>query len=123
MDFVSRDGLVSAMNAWVLDKVRPLGDILRDQGALAPDEHDLLEKLVQKHLERHGNDPERSLAALPLTDPLRQAIRSAAGGDDQAAASLSTLETTGAFAPRPAGGSRYCVLRPHARGGLGEVFV
>ena len=25
--------------------------------------------------------------------------------------------------PRPAGGSRYRVLRPHARGGLGEVFV
>ena len=25
MDFVSRDDLIAAMNAWVLDKVKPLG--------------------------------------------------------------------------------------------------
>ena len=29
MDFVTRDQLVAAMNAWVLDKTRPLGDLLQ----------------------------------------------------------------------------------------------
>jgi hypothetical protein len=30
MDFVGRDDLIAAMNAWVLDKARPLGHILRE---------------------------------------------------------------------------------------------
>ena len=34
LDFVTRDALIAAMNAWVLDKAKPLGDILRDQGHL-----------------------------------------------------------------------------------------
>ena len=32
MDFVTRDGLIAAMNAWVLDKIKPLGQILQAQG-------------------------------------------------------------------------------------------
>src|SRR5262245_18656914 len=34
MDFVSRDALIAGMHAWVLDKTKPLGQILADQGAL-----------------------------------------------------------------------------------------
>jgi hypothetical protein len=37
MDFISRDALISAMHAWVLNKQKPLGQILVEQGALAPD--------------------------------------------------------------------------------------
>src|SRR5437870_5218188 len=64
MDFISRDVLITAMNAWVLDKARPLGDILQDQGALPQDERAVLDALVEKHLRKHGGDPERSLAAI-----------------------------------------------------------
>ena len=39
MDFVSRDALLAAMNAWVLAKHKPLGAILVEQGGLAPEEH------------------------------------------------------------------------------------
>lgn len=31
MDFISRDALISAMNAWVLEKSKPLGQILLEQ--------------------------------------------------------------------------------------------
>jgi hypothetical protein len=66
----------------------------------------------------------RSLAALPVPAPVREAIPSVADEDVQASAgALSTLETTGASVPRPSRGSRHCVLRPHAWGGLGEVLV
>ncbi|HJZ59255.1 MAG TPA: hypothetical protein VKE74_30195, partial [Gemmataceae bacterium] len=37
MDFVTRDALVRGMNAWVLDKHKPLAHVLQEQGALAPD--------------------------------------------------------------------------------------
>ena len=37
MDFIGRDALVAAMNAWVLAKHRTLGEILVDQGGLTAD--------------------------------------------------------------------------------------
>ncbi len=66
MDFLGRDPLIAAMHAWVLDKTRPLGQILVEQGALKPDERDVIEALVGKHLERHGGNIEKSLAAVNL---------------------------------------------------------
>src|SRR5712671_6538881 len=57
MDFISRDALIQAMNAWVLEKSKPLEQILLDRKALSPDTHDLLKALVGKHLEMHNNDP------------------------------------------------------------------
>src|SRR5688572_18889190 len=66
MDFIDRDALIAAMHAWVLDKSRSLGPILVQQQALQGDECELLEALVQKHLRRHGDDPERSLAAVDV---------------------------------------------------------
>src|SRR5262245_40932330 len=64
MDFISRDALIAAMGAWLLEKEKSLGEILTERGALAEDDRRLLEPLVRKHLERHGGDVGRSLAAL-----------------------------------------------------------
>jgi serine/threonine-protein kinase len=124
MDFLSRDALIAAMNAWVLDKGKPLGQVLVDQGSLRLDERDLLDALVQKHLDRHGGNVEKSLAVLTVETPLRSQL---GGLGDDLQASLDHLPDdpvrTSAFEPTAAGGPRYYILRPHARGGLGEVFV
>ncbi len=64
MDFITRDQLIAAMNAWVLDKHKPLGQVLCDQRALAAEDREAIETLVRRHLVRHDNNPERSLAAL-----------------------------------------------------------
>src|SRR6516164_622807 len=80
MDFVSRDGLVAGMNAWVLAKERPLGQVLADMGALRDDERDLLDALVEKHLRRHG-DARRSLAAVSSIGPVRQELQQIADPD------------------------------------------
>src|ERR1700686_4111140 len=74
MDFISRDALVQAMNAWVLDKTKPLGQILLEKGAFRQDEHAVLEALVQKHLERHDGDPEKSLASVSSLGSVRQKL-------------------------------------------------
>ncbi|HEX8203137.1 MAG TPA: hypothetical protein VF590_21860, partial [Isosphaeraceae bacterium] len=42
LDFVTRDALIAAMHAWVLQKSKPLGRILVEQGALAEARHALL---------------------------------------------------------------------------------
>src|SRR5205807_9659386 len=76
LDFITRDALVAAMNAWVLDKARPLGQILVDRGALGGDHHRLLETLVRQHLEAHGGDPRKSLASVSSLGPVREQLRS-----------------------------------------------
>jgi formylglycine-generating enzyme required for sulfatase activity/serine/threonine protein kinase len=129
MDFVSRDALLRGMNAWVLEKHRPLAAILLEQGALSPEHHVLLEPLVAAHLKQHNNDPQRSLAAISSFRAVRHDLLQIADVDVQA--SLAHVS-----AGRPAAdpqattpeitataGLRFRILRPHARGGLGEVFV
>lgn len=44
-DFITRDQLVDGMNAWVLVKHRPLGDLLLERGALEIPQYDLLAAL------------------------------------------------------------------------------
>jgi WD40 repeat protein/serine/threonine protein kinase len=142
MDFVSRDALITAMNAWVLDKSKSVGDILVSQQALAPKRLALLESLVEEHLEQHGRDPEKSLAAVGSVDITRVKLEQIA--DPEVKARLSGVfggpallplspseghgdniptEGTVLYQPARPSGMRFLVVRPHAQGALGEVFV
>jgi serine/threonine-protein kinase len=126
MDFDTRDALVSAMHAWALDKAKPLGLILCEQGALAEAERAPLEALVDRHLARHENDSERSLAALRPTPEVCAQLSGAPGSE--LLSSLSPTPdgplTASLAPPAPlAPDGRYQRLRPHAKGGLGEVWV
>ena len=133
MDFISRDELVSAMNAWILNKSKSIGEILREQGALATDTFSLLDALVQKHLALHSNNIEKSLAAVTTATSIRDVIAKIPDGDVQA--SLAQLPsatppvddpnaTRAASIGTPSSsGLRFRILRPHARGGLGQVSV
>jgi tetratricopeptide (TPR) repeat protein/serine/threonine protein kinase len=132
MDFVSREGLIQGMNAWVLAKSTSLGQVLQEQGALRPDAHALLEALVAKHLEMHG-DPAKSLAALSSMGSVHADLQQIADaelhaslahvsaghgdGEDLCATRMSTVgQPTSA-------GLRFRIVRPHAKGGLGQVSV
>jgi serine/threonine-protein kinase len=131
LDFIGRDALIAAMNAWVLDKSKPLGQILLDQGQLSPERLQLLEALVAEHLKSHHDDPQQSLGALSSASALPPELSQLA--DDQLQASLGVVgsahaaegEATVDHRPRPDAtpGSRYRILRFYAKGGLGEVFV
>jgi serine/threonine-protein kinase len=127
MDFVSRDALVRGMNAWVLEKGRPLGDLLQEQGALSAEHHALLEAMVQAHLKAHDNDPQRSLAAVSSVGSVRRDLEQITDSDLHATLSRVSADpysTRAESAGTPtSSGLRFRVLRPHARGGLGEVFV
>jgi formylglycine-generating enzyme required for sulfatase activity/serine/threonine protein kinase len=132
MDFVGRDDLIAAMNAWVLNKAKPLSQVLLEQGALDVDNRAWLEAGVERHLARHGQDPQQSLAALDVPGLLREELQQIADPDVQASLAAvggtptgNHLESTGPYVgpgtlPPHA---RFRILRPHAKGGLGEVFV
>jgi hypothetical protein len=76
MDFITRDAFVAAMNAWVLEKHRSLGEVLVGRGALSAARRAMLEPLVEEHVRVHGDDPAASLAALSsaggVADDLRR---------------------------------------------------
>jgi serine/threonine-protein kinase len=137
MDFLTREQLLDAMNAWMLRKTTPLGDILRERGVLSDRRLALLHGMVEEHVEQHG-DAVASLAALRVEASVRYDLDRLDDADVQASlASLAARTRPGAsedslsppaiLAPSPsaplANGMRFRRLREHARGGLGEVFV
>ena len=69
--FVTREQLFAAFGAWLSDKSKSLSDYLIDQKALKSDDLEILLRLVDKHMQSHENDLEKSLAgAKPSTDVL-----------------------------------------------------
>src|SRR5947207_15113998 len=84
MNFVPRDALIAAMHAWVLERSKPLGQILVEQQALSPSRQSLLEQLVDEHLVAHGGDAEKSLAATDGLDMLRAELVRVADPEIQA---------------------------------------
>jgi serine/threonine protein kinase len=132
MDFITRDALIEAMNAWAVDKTKPLGQILEERGALPMSRRSMLEPLVDEHVRAHGGDPARSLAAISTVGSAFEPLQQVADTDVQASlahvvATRSPDDPRATMAPAVEDGSaprvRYRRLRPHARGGLGEVFV
>ncbi len=124
--------LVAAFHAWTRDKERPLADHLERLGHLDPEQRRLVEALAAQHLKKHGGDAERSLAAIPAGRSTREDL--AAVGDPQLDATLTRVSpgstelegdrtTSYVVGTATSDGQRFRVLRPHARGGLGAVFV
>ena len=130
---VNQSQLVAAFGPWTLAKDRPMADVLVGQGALSEPRRALLEALVVEHLAMHGGDLEKSLASIPAGRSTRESL--ARLGDPEIDATLNhvgsgsadsgPLDRTVTYAVGTAtsDGQRFRVLRPHARGGLGAVFV
>jgi hypothetical protein len=128
MDFISRDALIKSMHAWVLEKHKPLGQILREQGALREDVHPLLEAMVNKHLELHGGDAQKSLEAVGSIGSVRQELQQVADADLHASLAHVSAARPAKDDPYPtrlpsvgtstSSGSRFRVLRPHATSAL-----
>jgi serine/threonine-protein kinase len=137
---INQGQLLLAFQAWTLDKSKSLADHLKARGDLDDEDRAAVEALAARHLKRHGGNLEKSLAAVPANRAARASLASlrepeidatlarvARNGNGQATdldghddpdrtAGLSVGGSTG-------DGQRFRLLRPHARGGLGEVFV
>ena len=136
-NFVDRHQLVSAFDRWVSDKRKALADVLVETKAITPEEKALIEALVERHIAKNGGDPEASLAALSSAGFVAMDLKPVRDDDLQAslghlarsprAMSPAAVDPMATMLPSirqsGSGSSRFRVLRPHARGGLGEVFV
>jgi serine/threonine-protein kinase len=129
---INQAQLVAAFHAWTQARDRPMAEILAEQGALSAPCVTLVDGLVIEHVRRHGGDPERSLAAISVGRSTRECL--ARIGNDELEASLARVvsgstEADGditanySVGTATSDGQRFRVLRPHAQGGLGAVFV
>jgi serine/threonine-protein kinase len=127
--------LVAAFQARTLDKTRGLAEHLISLGHLNDAQRAVVEAMADLHVAKHG-DVERSLAAIPAGRSTQESLARVGDPDIEAtmthARSRSTQAAGQADADRTASysvgsatsdGLRFRVLRPHARGGLGAVFV
>ncbi len=128
---IDQGKLVAAFQAWTRDKARPLAEHLTARGDLDRDQCAGVEAMVGLHLKMHGDDAARSLAAIPAGRSTRESLATLG---DPAIEHTLTLVGLGsnddadrtanyAFGSATSEGQRFRVLRPHARGGLGAVFV
>ena len=131
LDFVTRDQLAAAIAEWIRQPARPIAAILLDQKAIDPRTKSLVEDVVDRHLEQHQGNMDRSVASLEARGMIPQELVSALGGsitsdaamppaDDAAGVEESEPVSLAGYA---SGGTRYRVLGPQDRGGMGEVFV
>ena len=132
LDFITREQLIAATSAWVLDKGRPIESILQEHGAIPSERHALISALVKEHLKQHDNDAEKSLASLSSIKSVRDDLNTILDSDLHASLQRIPERTTPddpfattaySVGASTSDGQRFRILRPHARGGLGEVFV
>jgi eukaryotic-like serine/threonine-protein kinase len=137
MNFVFREDLIAVTSKWIQDKTQAFDELLVAGRLLTDDERKLLSAVVEKHLQKHENDPAQSLAAVgtlayavcgELEDQLRtskvetslngyQTLRHTQKETQFSKSPQSQVRDVAAAEPR------FRKIRPHAKGGLGEVFV
>jgi serine/threonine-protein kinase len=126
--------LVAAFHAWTCDKSKSLADHLIALGHLDGARCTALEALAAMHVQAQGGEVERSLAAIPaghstytklaeLGDPQIDASLVCVGSGSDETTGYSGRTTSYAVRTTTSDGQRFRVLRPHAHGGLGAVFV
>jgi WD40 repeat protein/serine/threonine protein kinase len=131
---IDRDQLISAFAIWSETLDRSMSEILVGQGALNEAGRAFAERIARKRIASRDVDSEeraRSQAtgrrnrqssgehASPATLSYRSPSAPGAIADDP----HKTTAGSPAVSDAPASAERYPIVRPHARGGLGEVFL
>ena len=133
---IDQGGLFEAFAAWTRDKTRPLAEHLVALGHLDAPRRNVVEAIAGLHLQTSGGDAEKSLSVLSIGRSIRERLVRDGGKDVESTLGhvgsgrdstqeYDDAERTGSYAVGSAtsGGQRFRILRPHARGGLGAVFV
>ncbi|MEI8368226.1 MAG: serine/threonine-protein kinase [Planctomycetia bacterium] len=131
LNYITRNQLAAAIAEWIREPARPIAEILVAQKAIDQRTREIVEDVVARHLEQHQGDVEQSLANLDAKGLIPPELASVLGGSltsaarPPASAGAEGDETSApvSLASYASGGTRYRVLGPQERGGMGEVFV
>jgi len=132
-DLINPAVISAALHAETLDPDRGLAEVLVEEGALTAVQRDLVASLSHEYIQRHGGDARKGLGTLVATPSIRERLDRL--GEHELSYTLSPGASAGstvAYEPSgddgrgttPAdGGPRFRIVRSHARGGIGEVWV
>ena len=132
--FITEAQLIASLLLWKQDRTQPLGEVLVRQKALSAGRREALEELVREQLEHYHNDPAQLSTVHASVDAVDKLLRQMAEPEPEANAATLTsapppapeagiTQVWNAGSPTALGAQRFRVLRPHARGGLGQVSV
>jgi serine/threonine-protein kinase len=127
---IDQDQLVAAFGAWSRAKGKTLAEILFERGSIDAESRALLTAMAEKQLRLHGGNTEKSLAAVTAGPSTREKLSALGDGDLTSSLALvgpdrssADATATTSFGSATSDGQRFRILRPHAKGGLGAVFV
>jgi serine/threonine protein kinase len=113
-NLITQEQLIDGLHAWYFDKTTSLARHLDIQGSLTAEQRAKLDLLVNANLQLHDNSAESK-------SPLSR-VDASPYVDQYATIAPISYSKENEFGA-PITGPRYSILRPHARGGLGEVFL
>jgi eukaryotic-like serine/threonine-protein kinase len=131
LGFVTPDNLVAAVNTWAAAKHRSLAEILVEQQAVSPAACRALTDLVRQQIELGCDFPGAPSLLSPATEPSLRTAFQTLGADrlastrDHPSPYLTQPLTARPDTPQTVHSreERFRVVRLHARGGLGEVWM
>lgn len=135
LDFISREELLCALQLWTRDPSRPLGPVLVASQALAASRLALLEQVADECIAEQNGHAALALAAmcqarnvhLDLAEVPGSGMRSSMPTLPSAPPTFSRMSTLdappAAIAVTTTSGWRFRILRPHASGAIGQVYV
>jgi serine/threonine protein kinase/tetratricopeptide (TPR) repeat protein len=116
-EIIPRPELTQAMHAWIWDQSKPLGDFLVERGTLSSQARQSIDRLVESHVKGVGR-------ASPSDTPLP----GTEAGIATPATSGTAVRNVAAIPDAELGSSsssglRFHIIREHAHGGLGKVYL
>ncbi len=141
MEFIDQTELINAMRSWIFQKDTGIEDLLLQQKSIEQETRDFLKAMAEEHIRLHKNDATISMAALSSTSSVLKQLDDLNDAEvDRSLRRVADLraigETRVGNVDSPAMGStaivgasekssdpRFRILRPHAKGGLGQVSV
>jgi len=148
---IEQSDLIGALQSCSRERSSPIDQVLVERGALSEEDRSLIEGLLRRHVAKHGGSAENSVAAFPAPGAIADRLRRALPLDREMEASLArfavdvqteqstpsalTIGFGSSLPDEEAGdwslslgqtsseGGRFRLIRRHARGGIGMVFV
>jgi tRNA A-37 threonylcarbamoyl transferase component Bud32 len=126
-DLIEPARFAEACTAWSARKDTPLAELLVERGWLSAEERCHVEFLLDRKLRKHGGDARAGLAEV-TTASVRHSLVGVTDCDvRQSLAGLATLpdgpDSVVTTAYQPEARDRYTLLRLHATGGIGRVWL
>ncbi len=73
-EYVTSSQLVAAFSEWLVERGRPLAEVLAAKAGISPEDVADLQKQVERRVRLNGGDVAKSLHGLPLAEEVRHAL-------------------------------------------------